>query len=89
MSVHRPINQHYFFSNILTEKNPPPIFPDAPDALEWLDATRVKIPEAMACVVMVGSVGQPRHPTDRRAAWVIWDPAERVVDFRKTGYDRL
>ena len=65
------------------------IFPDAPDALEWLDATRVKIPEAMACVVMVGSVGQPRHETDRRAAWVLWDSEAGAVEFRKTEYNRL
>jgi len=60
------------------------IFPDAPDALEWLDATRVKIPDASACAVMVGSVGQPRHETDRRAAWVLWDPAWGVENQRIT-----
>jgi len=65
------------------------IFPDAPDALEWQDETRVKIPNGKACAVLVGSVGQPRHETDRRAAWVLWDPVTRVVDFRKTDYRRL
>ena len=65
------------------------LFADAPDALEWLDETRVKIPDGMACAVTVGSVGQPRHETDRRAAWVIWDPVASVVDFRKTDYKRL
>ena len=29
-----------------------------------------------------------RHPTDR-ACWVLWDPEERVVEFRKTEYSRL
>ena len=27
--------------------------------------------------------------TDRRACWVLWDPDERVVEFRKTEYSRL
>ncbi len=35
---------------------------------------------------MVGSVGQPLHETDPRAAWVLWDPVERVVEFRKTDF---
>lgn len=34
-------------------------------------------------------LGQPLHETDFRAAWVLWDPVERVVEFRKTEYDRL
>lgn len=38
---------------------------------------------------MVGSVGQPLHETDLRAAWVLWDPVERVVELRKTDYNRL
>ncbi len=67
----------------------PAIFADDCDALEWLDETRVRIPPGLACVVIVGSVGQPRHETDRRAAWVLWDSDENVVDFRKTDYNRL
>ena len=59
------------------------------DALEWLDETRVRIPPVLACVVTVGSVGQPRHGTEHRAAWVLWDSDEYVVDFRKTDYNRL
>jgi hypothetical protein len=65
------------------------IFADVFDALEWSDATRVCIPAGMACAVTVGSVGQPRHETDRRACWVLWDPTTRVVEFRKTEYKRL
>ena len=34
-------------------------------------------------------VREPRHPSDRRACWVLWDPEERVVEFRKTEYSRL
>jgi hypothetical protein len=42
-----------------------------------------------ACVVTVGSVGHPRHETDRRAAWVLWDPAENMVEFRRVDYSCL
>jgi predicted phosphodiesterase len=65
------------------------IFTDDPDALEWLNETMVRIPPNLACAVTVGAVGQPRHPSDRRAAWVLWDPAEGIVEFRKTEYNRL
>ena len=34
-------------------------------------------------------MGQPRHPTDRRACWVLWDLGEHVVEFRKIEYQRL
>ena len=65
------------------------IFADVFDALEWLDETQVYIPAGMACAVTVGSVGQPRHETDRRACWVLWDPVARVVEFRKTEFNRI
>jgi hypothetical protein len=65
------------------------IFPDVPDELVWLDETGVGIPDGMACVVMGGSAGQPRHDTDRRAAWVLWDPEAGVVEFRKKEYKSL
>jgi protein-tyrosine phosphatase/predicted phosphodiesterase len=69
----------------------PDIFTEDVDALEWLDTaqTQVRIPSGLACAITVGAVGQPRHETDRRAAWVLWDPEEGVVEFRKTDYDRL
>ena len=59
------------------------------NVLEWLDEMRVRIPADTACVVTVGSVGQPRHQTDRRAAWVLWDPAKNIVEFRRVDYSRL
>lgn len=65
------------------------VFPDLPGELEWLDESRFKIPAGLACAVMVGSVGQPRHETDRRACWVLWDSTENIVEFRKTTYDRV
>ncbi len=64
------------------------IFADDPDALEWLDETKVKIPLGQTCAITVGAVGQPRHETDRRAAWILWNPIESIVEFRKTEYDR-
>lgn len=65
------------------------IFPDSAEQLVWLSETRWKIPAEMACAVTVGSVGRPRHETDRRAEWALWDPLERIVEFRKTEYNRL
>ncbi|WP_193211156.1 metallophosphoesterase family protein [Luteolibacter marinus] len=65
------------------------LFPGDHQALEWLAETPVRIPPGVACAVTVGAVGQPRHPTDRRAGWVLWDPEEGVVEFRRTDYDRL
>ena len=65
------------------------IFTDEIDAMERLDAARVRIPPRISCAVTVGSVGQPRHETDRRATWVLWDPDEGVVDCRRTDYDRF
>ena len=64
-------------------------FPDPCGEIQWLDDMRFHLPADVPCVVMVGSVGQPRHETDRRATWVLWDPDERVVEFRKTEYNRL
>lgn len=52
--------------------------------IKSLDNMRFHIPEEVPCTVMVGSVGQPLHETDLRAAWVLWDSVERVVEFRKT-----
>ena len=64
------------------------IFSEEFDALEWLDATRVKIPVGLACAVTVGAVGRPYKDAECRAAWVLWDPEEGVVEFRKTNYNR-
>ena len=67
----------------------PDVFSRESRLLEWFDASRVHIPAGITCAVTVGSVGQPRHETDRRASWVLWDPKERVVEFRKVSYNRL
>ncbi len=47
---------------------------------------RFTVPEGLACALTCGSVGQPRQAEDRRATWVLWDPAERQVEFRRTEY---
>lgn len=65
------------------------VFCDPYATIGWLDDERFHIRADVPCAVMVGSVGQPRHPVDRRAAWVLWDPETRVVEFRKTEYDRF
>lgn len=65
------------------------VFPDPVGGVEWLDGMRFQIPTGVPCVVMVGSVGQPRHASDLRAAWVLWYAEQRIVEFRKTNYPRL
>ena len=67
----------------------PAIFADSGESLDWLDETHVRIPPGLACAVTVGAVGQPRHESDLRAAWVMWDSDKNVVEFRKTDYHRL
>lgn len=65
------------------------VFPDPTGEVERLDDSRFRIPAGLACVVMVGAVGQPRHESDRRACWVLWDAEENIVEFKKTDYNRL
>lgn len=65
------------------------VFCDPCATIDWLDDVRFHIPADVPCAVMVGSAGQPRHPSDRRAAWILWDSETRVVEFRKTEYNRL
>jgi len=57
----------------------------APDLPEYLENRRVRIPSGAICAVLTGSVGQPRDG-DLRAAWVLWDSDERIVEFRRTPY---
>lgn len=55
----------------------------------WENETTFTVPAGQPCVVMAGSVGQPRHETDKRAAWVLWEPEARRVQLMKTDYNRL
>ena len=61
------------------------VFPYPTGEIQWLDSTRFLTPKDVPCAVMVGSVGHPHHESDLRAAWLLCDPAERVVEFRKNG----
>lgn len=65
------------------------IFHHPSTQLTWQDENTFTIPADQPCVIMVGSVGQPRAEDDRRACWVLWDPDTRRVDLRKTEYPRL
>jgi len=56
--------------------------------LDWDSPTAFTIPADQPCVIMAGSVGQPRSAADRRACWVLWDPETRRVELRKTDYPR-
>jgi predicted phosphodiesterase len=65
------------------------IFPDLESdlKLEQVDERTYHIPHGLATVVTVGAVGRPRGESDTRAAWALWDPVERTVEFRRTEYD--
>lgn len=67
----------------------PGVFVEHEGILEWLDVDRVRIPSTHACIITVGTVGRPRHQTDRHASWILWDPNNRLVEFRKTEYNRV
>jgi predicted phosphodiesterase len=43
------------------------------------------LPKGAASAVVVGSVGQPRTG-DPRAAWTLWKPHEKSIEFRRTAY---
>ncbi|MEI7909665.1 MAG: metallophosphoesterase [Verrucomicrobiota bacterium] len=62
--------------------------PAEPVTPEWIHGTRAHLPEGVVCVVMVGSVGQPRDG-DLRAAWTLWDSDTRVLEFRHSEYPAL
>lgn len=65
------------------------VFSGDPTKLDWINETTFRIPEGLACAVTVGSCGQPRSPDDLRAGWALWKPGERVVEFKRTEYNRL
>jgi len=46
---------------------------------------RSTLPADRASAVVVGSVGQPRTG-DPRAAWTLWQPQSRSIEFRRTPY---
>jgi diadenosine tetraphosphatase ApaH/serine/threonine PP2A family protein phosphatase len=54
-------------------------------AVKRSDKTKSTLPTDMASAVVVGSVGQPRTG-DPRAAWTLWQPQARSIEFRRTPY---
>lgn len=79
-----------FFGHTHTQE----VFPVRAE-IQWFDRMRFRITNNQPCLVWVGSVGCPERESgirpkyDLRASWVLWDPAERIVEFRKTDYNRL
>lgn len=65
------------------------VFSHPKTQLSWENETTFTIPAGHPCVVMVGSVGQPRDEDDRRASWVLWDSDSRRVELRKTEFNRI
>ena len=51
-----------------------------------IDAQDFKLPIGRKYFINVGSVGQPRDG-DPRATYVIYDPKERTVRYRRLEYD--
>lgn len=54
-------------------------------AVQRSENTKSTLPADRACAVVVGSVGQPRTG-DPRAAWTLWQPQARSIEFRRTAY---
>ncbi len=57
--------------------------------IDWENETTFTIPPDEPCVIMAGSVGQPREEHDRRAAWVLWEPDIRRIQLMRTDYSRI
>lgn len=57
--------------------------------IDWENKTTFTIPPDEPCVIMAGSVGQPREEHDRRAAWVLWEPEIRRIELMRTDYSRI
>jgi len=65
------------------------IFTEHSEDLTWLSPERCQIAPHAACAITVGAVGQPREKDHKDAQWALWYPDERIVEFRRTPYDRL
>ncbi len=64
----------------------PMIYEKQVSAVYRIDAQDFKLPLGRKYFINVGSVGQPRDG-DPRAAYAIWEPAERMLSFRRLDYD--
>ena len=64
----------------------PMIFEKQMNGIYRIDAQDFKLPMGRKYFINVGSVGQPRDG-DPRSSYVIYDPAQRLVRFRRLEYD--
>ncbi len=48
---------------------------------------RLSLNRASRCIILPGSVGQPRDTVNRHAKYAIWDRAEQSVELRAVPYD--
>ena len=100
-TMDNPENFGYVFDNLqaeanfLNQKTPvcfhghthcPMIYEKSMNGVFRIDAQDFKLPVGRKYFINVGSVGQPRDG-DPRATYVIYDPKERTVRFRRLEYD--
>jgi diadenosine tetraphosphatase ApaH/serine/threonine PP2A family protein phosphatase len=64
----------------------PMIYEKSMNGVFRIDAQDFKLPIGRKYFINVGSVGQPRDG-DPRATYVIYDPKERMVRYRRLEYD--
>ena len=100
-TMDNPENFGYVFDNLqaeanfLNQKTPvcfhghthcPMIYEKSMNGVFRIDAQDFKLPIGRKYFINVGSVGQPRDG-DPRATYVIYDPKERTVRYRRIEYD--
>ena len=100
-TMDNPENFGYVFDNLqaeanfLNQKTPvcfhghthcPMIYEKSMNGVFRIDAQDFKLPIGRKYFINVGSVGQPRDG-DPRATYVIYDPKERTVRYRRLEYD--
>ena len=100
-TMDNPENFGYVFDNLqaeanfLNQKTPvcfhghthcPMIYEKSMNGVFRIDAQEFTLPMGRKYFINVGSVGQPRDG-DPRATYVIFDPKERTVRYRRLAYD--
>ena len=100
-TMDNPENFGYVFDNLqaeanfLNQKTPvcfhghthcPMIYEKSMNGVFRIDAQDFKLPIGRKYFINVGSVGQPRDG-DPRATYVIYDPKERTIRYRRLEYD--
>ena len=100
-TMDNPENFGYVFDNLqaeanfLNQKTPvcfhghthcPMIYEKSMNGVFRIDAQDFTLPMGRKYFINVGSVGQPRD-SDPRATYVIFDPKERTVRYRRLAYD--